>query len=89
MKQFAKIFESPKYGQILFVIDQGDDLEPVLRCSVQPPDMGICSHVFGFENDSDGHEKAEKAFENLTLELAETAAKAVFELVTDWVGDAT
>ena len=62
MKQFAKLFESKEYGQILMVLDTGDEAQPEVRFSFMPENLGVCSVALKFEDTDAGWEEAEKAF---------------------------
>jgi len=76
---FAKLFESPKYGQILAKLDtHHEDHTPEVRFYVQPKKLGVCSFALGFEDDDRGWELAEKAFEKADLEIAEEGVAAMF-----------
>lgn len=69
MKPFAKLYENTKYGQILVMLQEDvEDNKPEIRFFCQPPELGICSTAYGYED----WETAESLFENeVTQETAE------------------
>tara|TARA_B100000929_G_C15195120_1_gene313695 strand:+ start:173 stop:445 length:273 start_codon:yes stop_codon:yes gene_type:complete len=76
---FAKLFESPKYGQVLAKLDtHHEDHTPEVRFYVQPKNLGVCSFALGFEDDDEGWELAEQAFEKTDLAAAEQGIAAMF-----------
>ncbi|MDT0501609.1 MULTISPECIES: hypothetical protein [unclassified Halomonas] len=76
---FAKLFESPKYGQTLAKLDtHQEEHTPEVRFYVQPKNLGVCSFALGFKDDDRGWELAEQAFEETNLELAEEGIAAMF-----------
>lgn len=77
---FAKLFERPGYGQVLAVLDAGDN-GPELRWSVQPPELGVCSMALGFADTDAGWDAAEKALADADDGAADVAARALFDAV--------
>lgn len=76
---FAKLFESPKYGQILAKLDtHHEDHTPEVRFYVQPKELGVCSFAMGFKDNDLGWELAEQAFAKTDLELAEEGVAMMF-----------
>ncbi|MDR5868125.1 hypothetical protein [Halomonas koreensis] len=76
---FAKLFESPKYGQILAKLDtHHEDHTPEVRFYVQPKNLGVCSFAIGFEDDDQGWKLAEQAFEKTDLAAAEEGIATMF-----------
>ncbi len=76
MTNFAKLFEHPKYGQILVVARPGDDGVPSIVWLIKPPGLGVCEMTIEFDGD-DALEKMERA---LTI-ADETMASEVYEAV--------
>ena len=82
MEKFAKLFESEVYGQILVKVDRAsDDEAPEVRFFVSPPDLGVCSIAFGYEDEDQGWDKAEKCFAETDQTKAEEIAKMMFDQV--------
>ncbi|SOC56422.1 hypothetical protein SAMN05421509_10732 [Chromohalobacter canadensis] len=76
---FAKLFESPKYGQILAKLDtHHEDHTPEVRFYVKPKNFGVCSFALSFKDDGQGWDLAEKAFEKTDLALAEEGVAGMF-----------
>lgn len=78
MEKFAKLFESEVYGQILVLMDT-EEGDPVLKISVCPPGLGVCSCTIKFEDDDADLDDQEKAFSEFTQEMGEEIAASIFE----------
>ncbi|SDJ89184.1 hypothetical protein [Billgrantia gudaonensis] len=77
---FAKIFQSPAYGQILVKLDSADDDgSPEVRFYVKPKNLGVCSFAIGFSDSDEGWNAAERGFENTDLKKAEQGIATMFE----------
>lgn len=79
MFNFATIFESIKFGQILVFKDTDDDQKPCLRFAVVPSNLGTCFVVLSYNDDDDGWAKRDAAFDKLNLEMVEVIVAKVFE----------
>lgn len=79
MLNFANIFESIKFGQILVFKDTDDDINPCLRFAVEPSNLGTCFVTLSFSDDTDGWNKRNAAFDKVNLEMAESIVAKVFE----------
>jgi hypothetical protein len=80
--KFAKLFETKKHGQILVVIDEGDE-GPEVRVSFTPPGMGVCSVALKFSQENeDGWDKAKNAFDLMTEVKAVDAIKPALDIVS-------
>ena len=76
MSQFAKVFDRPKYGQVVMILKTAeDDNKPELRCFVKPDELGVCQVAIGF----DDWNHAEEAFARADEALADQMAAAIFE----------
>jgi hypothetical protein len=71
MSKFAKLFDSPRYGQILVVISENDEGGLSLIHTFQVPDVGLCCLGMDFPPTEKGRGDAETAFDVLTLETLE------------------
>lgn len=69
MNKFAKLFDSPRYGQILVVISDNDEGGISLIHTFRVPDVGL--YCLGMDFPLEGREDAETAFDVLTLETLE------------------
>lgn len=70
-EKFAKIFENDEVGQILVTKGRvGEDDNPGVRITFAQPDMGQISTELGYHDDDEGWEEADKAFEQMTEEVA-------------------
>ena len=79
---FAKLFDNPKYGQILVKRDVNTEEAPEVRIYFSPPEMGVCSVAFGFADSEDGDKKADKCFYEMDeSKAADVVAKAAPEEV--------
>ncbi len=81
MKDYCKLFETKKYGQILVMNDTGDDGRPVLKVMFNlGGDYGVCSIDAIFkDDDGKGIERADKAFNAMTEEKAYAAVSKVVD----------
>jgi hypothetical protein len=81
VRQFAKLFESVELGQVLVVLDDGED-GPEISVSFMPEGLGVCSMKFKFNDDQHGEawDKAELGFENFTEEAAVSAVREVLKI---------
>ncbi|MBV5972223.1 hypothetical protein [Pseudomonas aeruginosa] len=77
MKQFAKLFEFEDLGQVLVMLDRGDD-GPEVRLYFKPDGLGVCSvacsNFPGGEDEQWDH--AEKGFTTVN-------AQGVHEIVAE------
>ena len=87
MSQFAKLFELPKVGQVLIVLDANSDSEPAVRWTIKPPELGLCSYEVGFENSDAGWEDAEKLFQNITMDQVKTGVSALIGQIRNAMGE--
>lgn len=74
MKQFAKLFDRPKYGQVVMMLGTDDD-KPELQCFVKPDGLGVCQVAIGFGEWA----PAEKALAEADEAFADQVAAAIFE----------
>ncbi|WP_426747237.1 hypothetical protein [Pseudomonas aeruginosa] len=82
MKQFAKLFEFEDLGQVLVMLDRGDD-GPEVRLYFKPDGLGVCSvacsNFPGGEDEQWDH--AEKGFTTVNSqgvhEIVDEAMKVV------------
>ena len=74
---FAKLFESDRFGQILVVMDRGDD-GPQVTFSVEPTNLGVCSMAPGFDDTDEGWDRAEKLLTECDQAMAEKMAASIF-----------
>jgi hypothetical protein len=75
MKQFAKLFETEEFGQILVVMDAGDE-GPEVRFTFRPEvkGFGLCSVAISGKDTPEGWKAIEEAF---SVQTQETAVKVV------------
>ncbi len=88
MSDFAKIFNSEKFGQICVIWQESDseDIGMEIRFFCQPEGFGVCSAALSYENSEDGYALSENAFNNkVDLELSEKAASQLFDTVDEMV----
>lgn len=81
MGDFAKLFQSEKYGQICVIKQGNDDLIPEIRFFVEPETLGVCQKALTFEDTDEGWDSCDKAFETIDVGVAEIAVKDIFDLV--------
>lgn len=80
MKDYCKLFETKKYGQILVMNDTVDDGRPVLKIMFNlGGDYGVCSIDAIFKDSDSGIESADKAFNAMTEEKAYAAVSKVVD----------
>lgn len=81
MNNFAKLFESEMYGQILVKLDQSD--EPgegaEIRFYFSPPDLGVCSIALKYRDTDNGWDKSEQVFYDIDLEQSESIIKSTYD----------
>lgn len=73
---FAKLFET-EIGQLLVKIDTSDECKPEVRIYFEPPELGVCSIAWGFNDDDDGWSKADALFEKVDQDYAIRAVNRV------------
>ena len=81
MRTFAKLFDSPRFGQIAVLRQEGDDGDPEVRCFTEPPDHGVCSIAVGWEDTDAGYENREACFDRCDITQAEAWASDVFKML--------
>lgn len=75
MDKFAKLFDSPKWGQILVILHTGDDDKPELVCYVQPEGLGVCNISIGFDDWDAARKALEEADDKFVDYIAETLSE--------------
>ncbi|MGC3519569.1 hypothetical protein ACPTJI_32895, partial [Pseudomonas aeruginosa] len=87
MKQFAKLFEFEDLGQVLVMLDRGDD-GPEVRLYFKPNRLGVCSVACSnFPGDEDEQwDHAEKAFATVDSEGAHKLVAETMKVVPDRLG---
>lgn len=58
---FAKLFRADDTGQVLVVLDEGDE-GPEIQISFKPNGLGVCCMKLGFKDSDSGRERAEATF---------------------------
>ena len=79
MEQFAKLFETEEYGQILVMLDTGEEAKPEVRFSFMPKNLGVCSVALKFKDTDEGWDKAEAAFASFDEAKAIEAIRPTIE----------
>ena len=82
MKEFAKIFNSEKHGQILVTIDSDDNGYPAITVMFKVEDDITCSFVgltFNNENEDKAWQEAEKRFSEFTLKAVELSVSMIID----------
>lgn len=74
---FAKLYESKEYGQVLVMLDTGDDGTPCVSFYAEPEGFGVCSISSKFKDTEEGWDKAEAFFEKVDDEIALKAASSI------------
>lgn len=77
MSDFAKLFQSEKYGQLVVITQGSDDGLPELRIFMQPAGYGVCSMGLLYE-DSD---KREADFKKVDLAWAERTVQSTLDYI--------
>ena len=81
MDIFCKVFDSPKYGQILVKIDDKESRDETgleVRLYAKPEGYGVCSLACDFSDTDDGIDDAQKFFNEINLEKAELIMVGLF-----------
>jgi hypothetical protein len=70
MKDFAKIFHHPEYGQVLAHLGQADRELAIVVAIMMPPPLDICfaSLLFVSNDRQYAYKLRQKAFDELTIE---------------------
>ncbi|QEL18331.1 hypothetical protein [Limnoglobus roseus] len=77
---FAKLFGPPE-RQILCVLDSDPETAAsVIRVSVEPPGLGVCSINLGYGDTEDGIARAKQSFVELDEAKADSLARPIFEM---------
>ena len=76
---FAKLFDRPKFGQVLVTLDTSSEGKPELRWHCQPPGAHVCSLTVSFSDKQDGWTAARTALEAAGDAQADAAAQMLFE----------
>lgn len=75
---FAKLFDTPRFGQVLALLDTDDNGRPALHWYVKPIDLGVCRIALGFNDSDTGWDAAEKALAKADIDAANSAAIAIY-----------
>lgn len=77
MSDFAKLYRAEDIGQVLVMLDSGDE-GPEIGFHFKPAGLGVCAVKLGFPDTEDGWKLAEQALEKVTEEFAlETVRKTM------------
>ena len=74
MDDFAKLFRNEEVGQVLVMLDTGDE-GPEVQFHLKPKGLGVCVIKLGFPDTDGGWECAEEAFASVDQEKAFTIAR--------------
>lgn len=77
-EDFAKLYRSRKYGQILAIRQDDDDDTPQIAFHAKPDGLGVCQSVLSYANDEFGKAVANRKFQTLDIDTAERAVKSMF-----------
>ena len=80
MSDFAKLFQSEKYGQLVVIMQGSDDGRPELRIFMQPSGYGVCSMGLQYEDSDSGWGKCEANFEKADLAWAERMVQPIHRI---------
>ena len=81
MSNFAKIFQSEKFEQLVVIMQGSVDDHPEIRIFMKPAGYGVCSVALQYEDSDSGWDKCEANFEKFDLAQAEAAAMQVFSQI--------
>ncbi len=81
---FAKLFETVEFGQILVKLGEHEDGSPEIRWYAEPPMLGICEFAVLYEDNDEGHRKAEEILSGLDEEMAKQVAGMMCSKVNDF-----
>ncbi len=82
--EFAKIFNSAKYGQILLLAgSENDDCKPEIRAYAQPENLGVCSSSLVFSDTDQGWGTRDEAFLKVDVAAAESIVKPMFDAANE------
>ena len=85
---FAKIFEHSEYGQFLVMKDRDDEGDPCVKVSCEPGGiLGVCTLSLGYDDDENGWETRNKAFDAIDLEKAVSLTDHVREMAGELSND--
>lgn len=82
MPDFAKLFNTEKYGQILVLKEVNEDEKPSIKVYFNPPGLGLCNLSIVFGDSEDGWENWEKSLDAIDEETAINQVKSAFETVS-------
>lgn len=79
MKEFCKIYNSEKFGQMLVMMDLDDKGQPAVFLKFIPAGMGVCDPIFSYSDDDKGTawDKAEKAYKQMDKDLCESLCQRI------------
>ncbi|MBK1736109.1 hypothetical protein CKO15_12680 [Halorhodospira abdelmalekii] len=81
---FCKLYEHPKLGQIMVLLDEGAENGPLIRIHVRPPGFSVCCLDFPYPDTDSGLDEARETFGAMTEEHAvAVAAKMVAQVAVD------
>lgn len=82
MKRFAMLIEDPEIGQVVVMQQRGDE-GPEIAIYFDPgiDGMGVCNTNIGFNDDEDGWDKADCAFERFDDDMAVNMARKGIESI--------
>lgn len=87
MTPFAKIFETEAYGQMLITKELDDDKNPSVKLTISAahvlPALGLVSAVWSFDDNHDGFEDQQNAFDGINSGNASVLADRMFKQTLD------
>ncbi len=79
MTNFAKLFESEKYGQISVIQQEGESEQPEVRFFFKPDGLGVCSIALSFDASDTAWDSCDTTFNKVDLGFAERTLKPIYE----------
>ena len=79
MSDFAKLFNTEKYGQIVVIQQGSDDAGGEIRFFFQPAGLGVCSLAMSFKDSDAGWDACDRAFEKVDEAMAINAVRDTCE----------
>ena len=79
MSDFAKLFQSETYGQLVVIMQGSVKGRPELRIFMQPAGYCVSSMGLQYEDSDSGWDKCEADFEKIDLAWAESRVQMTFD----------
>jgi len=83
-ENFAKIFETETYGQILFLKDLDEECKPAIKVFFPRPGLGTYILSYSFDDTDAGFSKRDAVFERVTEDMVKSMVSIALDNLSEY-----